>query len=146
MCGHQLLQVHKTVTLLFKLYGRSVKRRWNGFSITVLQQIKEKYGARREGLTGENETYGKKGMKNCFSSSHSIFPLMMSLMSITTKERKKLCLWWENSRKALYSYMSYEFPLCQTGKIHTKLEWKQYPLIVVSSYKNIKTSVSQCGL
>lgn len=36
MCGH------KTVTLLFKLYGRSVKRWWNNFWITDLQQIKEK--------------------------------------------------------------------------------------------------------
>lgn len=34
-------------------------------------------------------TYGKKGMKNCFSSSHSIFPLMMSLMSITGNTRKQ---------------------------------------------------------
>lgn len=34
-------------------------------------------------------TYGKKGMKNCFSSSHSIFPLMMSLMSITGGTRKQ---------------------------------------------------------
>lgn len=43
-----------------------------------------KDGAIRE----ENRTYGKKGMKYCFSSSHSIFPLMISLMSITAEKRK----------------------------------------------------------
>lgn len=41
-------------------------------------------------LEVENTTYGKKGMKNCFSSSHSIFPFMRSLMSITAEKRKQV--------------------------------------------------------
>lgn len=41
------------------------------------------------------ETYGWNGMKYCFSSSHSVFPLMMSLMSITANNHThiyQLCI------------------------------------------------------
>ncbi len=38
--------------------------------------------------TWRGKTYGWNGMKYCFSSSHSVFPLMMSLMSITANRHR----------------------------------------------------------
>lgn len=54
--------------------------------------------AERERGRERDETYGWKGMKYCFSSSHSIFPLMMSLMSITVNGDRNISqselMWW----------------------------------------------------
>lgn len=66
--------------------------------------LKRERGSRAEVyLEKKNRTYGKKGMKNCFSSSHSIFPLMRSLMSITAKKRKHMSV-TAQSKKTLCSH------------------------------------------
>lgn len=60
--------------------------------LSFLDKTRMGKGVGNLGIKEENRTYGKKGMKNCFPSSHSIFPLMISLMSITAKTRKQICL------------------------------------------------------
>lgn len=53
--------------------------------------IPAKYSGEQE--TRRGETYGWKGMKYCFSSSHSAFPLMMSLISITANKHRYIYIY-----------------------------------------------------